>query len=83
MALPKPHPARFAAVDLTPDAGILFILLILSKNYILPRNILDTKGPDTRFYQCLQGFRVFKKAVIMTCTKTALCAIMGARKAES
>jgi hypothetical protein len=48
----------------------------------LSRNILDTKGPDTRFHQYLQGFRVLKKVVIMTCTKSALYAIMGARKAE-
>jgi hypothetical protein len=36
--------------------------------------ILDKEAADTRFDQCLQGFRVLKKVVIMTCTKSAFCA---------
>jgi hypothetical protein len=42
----------------------------------LSRNILDTKGSDTGFDQYLQGFHVLKKVVIMTCTKSAPCAII-------
>jgi hypothetical protein len=38
--------------------------------------ILDTKTTDTRFGQCLQGYRVFKKVVTMTCTNSAFYAIM-------
>jgi hypothetical protein len=45
--------------------------------------ILDKKAPGTRFDQCLQGFRVTKKVVIMTCTLSAFCAKMGARKASA
>jgi hypothetical protein len=33
--------------------------------------ILDKEAADTRFGQCLQGFRVTKKVVIMTCTISA------------
>jgi hypothetical protein len=44
--------------------------------------ILDRKAAGTRFDQCLQGFRVLKIVVIMTCTKSAIYAIMGERKAE-
>jgi hypothetical protein len=33
--------------------------------------ILDKRPPDTRFDQCLQGFRVLKKAFMMTCTNSA------------
>jgi hypothetical protein len=36
--------------------------------------ILDKRAPDTRFDQCLQGFRVLKKGVIMTCTNSAFYA---------
>jgi hypothetical protein len=36
--------------------------------------ILDKKAPDTRFVQCLQGFRVMKKAATMACTNSAFCA---------
>jgi len=36
--------------------------------------ILDKEAPDTRFDQCLQGFRVLKKVVTMTCTNSAFCA---------
>ena len=36
--------------------------------------ILDKQAPDTRFDQCLQGFRVIKKAPTMACTNSALCA---------
>jgi hypothetical protein len=36
--------------------------------------MLDRKVPNMRFDQCLQGFRVLKKVVIMTCTKSALYA---------
>jgi hypothetical protein len=36
--------------------------------------ILDKVAPDTRFDQCLQGFRVLKKVVIMACTVSAFCA---------
>jgi hypothetical protein len=36
--------------------------------------ILDNKAPDTCFGQCLQGFRVLKKVVTMTCTVSAFCA---------
>jgi hypothetical protein len=36
--------------------------------------ILDREAPDTRFDQCLQWFRVLKKVVIMTCTKSAFYA---------
>jgi hypothetical protein len=32
--------------------------------------ILDNKARDTRFDQCLRGFRVTKKVVIMTCTNS-------------
>jgi hypothetical protein len=39
-------------------------------------NILDKQAPDTRFGQCLQGFRVIKKVATMACTNSALCAIM-------
>jgi hypothetical protein len=45
--------------------------------------MLDKTARDTRFDQCLQGFRVLKKVVIMTCTKSAFCAIMGERKASA
>jgi len=36
--------------------------------------ILDKTSPDTPFGQCLQGFRVLKKVVTMTCTISAFCA---------
>ncbi len=36
--------------------------------------ILDKQAPDTRFDQCLQGVRVLKISVTMTCTLSALCA---------
>jgi hypothetical protein len=36
--------------------------------------ILDKKAPDTRFDQCLQGFRDLKKAATMACTNSAFCA---------
>jgi hypothetical protein len=39
-------------------------------------NILDTEAPGTRFDQCLQGFRILKISVIMTCTNSSLYAIM-------
>jgi hypothetical protein len=39
--------------------------------------ILDKTAPDTRFDQCLQGFRVLKKGVTMACTNSALCAKMA------
>ena len=38
--------------------------------------ILDNKAPGARFGQCLRGFRVLKKVVIMTCAISAFCAIM-------
>ena len=38
--------------------------------------ILDKQEPDTRFDQCLQGFRVLKKGVTMTCTISAVYAII-------
>ena len=37
-------------------------------------NILDNKAADTRFDQCLQGFRIIKKAPTMSCTISAVCA---------
>jgi hypothetical protein len=37
-------------------------------------NILDKSARDTRFDQCLQGFRVIKKAATMACTISAFCA---------
>jgi hypothetical protein len=36
--------------------------------------ILDNKAPDTRFVQCLQGFRVITKLPTMGCTLSAFCA---------
>jgi hypothetical protein len=36
--------------------------------------ILDNKAPDTRFDQCLQGFRITKKAATMRGTISAFCA---------
>jgi hypothetical protein len=36
--------------------------------------ILDKEASDTRFDQCLQGFRVLKKGVTMACTISAFCA---------
>jgi hypothetical protein len=36
--------------------------------------ILDKQATGTRFGQCLQGFRVLKKVVTMTCTISAFCA---------
>jgi hypothetical protein len=42
--------------------------------------ILDREAPGTRFDQCLQGFRVGKKAATGTCGVFALCATMGERE---
>jgi hypothetical protein len=36
--------------------------------------IIDNKAPGARFDQCLRGFRVLKKSVMMTCTISTLCA---------
>jgi hypothetical protein len=75
-----PEPCPFPRGRIGPRKLVLiFIHIRAAKNAIfcvLSRNILDTKGPDPRFHQYLQGFRVFKKVVIMTCTKSVLCAII-------
>jgi hypothetical protein len=39
-------------------------------------NIVDIARFDSNFRQCLQGFRVLKISVIMTCTSFAVYAIM-------
>ena len=38
--------------------------------------ILDKTAPDTRFDQCLQGFRVENLSVLRRCQNSALSAIM-------
>jgi hypothetical protein len=53
-----------------------FALRILSKIRVFTQKILDNTPFHPHFGQYLQGFRVFKKVVIMTCTKSALCAII-------
>jgi hypothetical protein len=59
---------------------VILVIFVVKKGPVFgacQEYILDTKAPDTRFDQCLQGFRVFKKVVIMTCTIYAVYAIIG------
>jgi hypothetical protein len=62
-----------------PPANV-FVISVFSvvKKALFPgacqEYILDKEAADTRFDQCLQGFRVLKKVVIMTCTNSAFYA---------
>jgi hypothetical protein len=56
------------------------VFLVVEKSPVLgvcQEYILDNKPPDTRFVQCLQGFRVIKKVATMACTNSAPCAKMA------
>jgi hypothetical protein len=58
---------------------VIHVISVVKKGpvfVLLSRNILDNEAPDIRFDQCLQGFRVIKKAPTMRCTVSAFCAIM-------
>ena len=50
---------------------------------VCQENIIDKWTIDTRFDQCLQGFRSLKISVTMSCGILALCAIIIVRKAAA
>jgi hypothetical protein len=70
----------FAVESVSHDLAFVFSVLPVVKKarFLVLRQeyILDKRAPDTIFCQCLQGFRVLKKGVIMACTNSAFYAIM-------
>ena len=63
-------------MNLRPNS-VLFVVKKARFSGHRQENILYNNALDTRFDQCLQGFRVLKIDPTMSCTNTALCDSMA------